>query len=257
MTLKNRDSKKYPHNLRRNSGSSEIAPPAAQKKDLQKLTLKDKKKGILSKFSALSKAGSNFEAQKKGTLTITNNLLTLTQKESAFSDPDNGNYSHSANLLLTLFYKKLKQEPSSAKWEKGLLECRQLLQDGFSEEQIEYGINWLLAHHPGTGSFSRVAHFIDQALKEKEKEQQESLLQQKRRLSEEDERLEAKRSIEESRQIEDIKASLAAEALAVLREEAIQFVDREHGTPKYGRETLIQIKLNELIRVRFLSSSIE
>jgi hypothetical protein len=82
-------------------------------------------------------------------------------------------------------------------------------------------------------------------------------LQQKRRLSEEDERLEAKRSIEESRQIEDIKASLAAEALAVLREEAIQFVDREHGTPKYGRETLIQIKLNELIRVRFLSSSIE
>ena len=257
LSPKNRRSNKYPHNLRGNNGSSEFAPPEAQKKDLQKMTLKDKKDEISSKLGSLPKRGSKFEAQKRGTLTITNNLLTLTQKESSILDIDNGSHGIFANQLLTHFYKKLRQEPSSAKWEKGLIECRQLLRDGFSVEQIESGIDWLLAHHPGTGSFSRVAHFIDQALKEKEKEQHESLLQQQKRLTEEEERLEAKRSIEESRQIELIKASLATEALAALREEALQFVDNEHGTPKYGRETLIQIKLNELIRVRFLSSSTE
>jgi hypothetical protein len=255
LSFKNRRSRNDPQKLRHNNRSSETEVQDAQKRDLQNLTLRKEKSEFGNKIEELSDTGSIFEAQKIGTLTITNNILTLSQSEIKNSDPDDTRYDHSANLLITHFYTKLAQEPSSAKRAKNLGDCVQLLRDGFTPEQIEYGINWLLSRYPETGSFSRVAHFIDQALKEREAEQQASMAQQKRRLSEEEEYLAARRSNDENKQIEAIKTSLATETLTALRDEAARLVDSEHGVLKYGRETLIQIKLNELIRVRFLTSN--
>jgi predicted transcriptional regulator len=257
LSFKKRRSKNDPQKLRRKNRSSETDLQDAQKRDLQNLTPKEEKSEIDNKIEQLLDQGSNFEAQKSGTITITNSILTLSQSKIENPDPDNTKYDHSADLLITHFYTKLAQEPSSAKRAKNLGDCIQLLRDGFSPEQIEYGINWLLSRYPETGSFSRVVHFIDQALKEREVEQQAAMAQQKRRLSREDEYHSVKRSNEEAKQIEAIKTSLTTELLTALRDEAARLVDSEHGVPKYGRETLVLIKLNELIRLRFLTSDTE
>ena len=254
LNLKNRRSEIDLQDLRRSNRNSEIDLHGAQKKDLQNSTLKDEKNEISNNIEDISNIGSNFEPQNSGTLTITNNILTLSESEVKKFNPENDRYHASATTLITNFYMKLGQEPSSAKRAKNLGDCIRLLRDGFSPDQIEYGINWLLSHHPETGSFSRVAHFIDQALKEREVEQQAYLVQQKRRLAGEEEQQAATRSNEEAKQIESIKTSLTTETLTTLRDEAARLVDQEHGVPKYGRDTLIQIKLNELIRMRFLTS---
>jgi hypothetical protein len=254
LTRKNRPSEIDPQNLRHSNRNSETELHGAQKKDLQNSTLKNEKNEIPNNIEDISNIGSNFEPQNSGTLTITNNILTLSESEVKKFNLENDRYHASATTLITNFYAKLGQEPSSAKRAKNLGDCIRLLRDGFSPDQIEYGINWLLSHHPETGSFSRVAHFIDQALKEREVEQQASLVQQKRRLAGEEEHQAATRSNEEAKQIESIKTSLTTETLTTLRDEAARLVDQEHEVPKYGRDTLIQIKLNELIRMRFLTS---
>ncbi len=72
-------------------------------------------------------------------------------------------------------------------------------------------------------------------------------------MADEQERLTEQWLTEQGKQIEEIKASLDPEELTVLNEEAAQLVEREHGALKFGRETLTpQIKLSELIRVRYL-----
>src|SRR5919197_5463238 len=47
-----------------------------------------------------------------------------------------------------------------------------LLQEGFTVEEIDYTITWLITHHPTTGAFSRLPHFIDQALKARDLQRQ-------------------------------------------------------------------------------------
>jgi len=77
-------------------------------------------------------------------------------------------------------------------------------------------------------------------------------VQEKKRMADEQERLTEQWLTEQGKQIEEIKASLDPEELTVLNEETAQLVEREHGALKFGRETLTQIKLSELIRVRYL-----
>ena len=81
------------------------------------------------------------------------------------------------------------------------------------------------------------------------------MAQEAKRIAVEQERLAQQRVSEEGKQIEEIKASLDPEELKVLNEKASQLIELEHGTLKFGRETLIQIKLNELIRRRYLEEA--
>lgn len=252
MTLKNRGTKFEGQNLSRKIRRSETDVAEDQKLEVQNLTGKEKGKNLSNKNKILNDGGLNFEPQKSGTLTVTNNTLTLSPRELGNLSQENYKLTTAAGRLVTLFYSQLGQQPSSAKQSKSVLECLQLFDDGFSEEQVEYGINWLLARHPGTGAFSRVAHFIDQALKEKQTEQRSVSEQEKKRRIEEQELNAQQRLIEQEKKLEKIKAGLNPEELKVLHEKASQIIEVEHGGVKFGRETLIQIKLNELIREQYL-----
>src|SRR5262249_18267739 len=138
---------------------------------------------------------------------------------------------------------------------KNIHECLALLQEGFTIDEVDYAISWLVTHHPTTGSFSRLAHFIDQALKERTMPQPFSSRHQSQRAQEEEDHEEKQRREEEEQQrkrIEEAKAALAPEHLANLYEEAQRLIKQDNPHIKFGENILIQLKLDELIWERYL-----
>ena len=60
------------------------------------------------------------------------------------------------------------------------------------------------------------------------------------------------RTKEENQKLEEIQASLSAETLEGLRQEATQFIAQEYGKVEFGEQTLIRLKMEELIRERYV-----
>ncbi len=103
-------------------------------------------------------------------------------------------------------------------------------------------------------------HFIDQALKARDLRHRapqhyglslrESIDDQLRRQQERDE-------AQQQECIEAAKASLSPSALAALREEAERCVDQDHPDIKFGRDTLVRLKLEDLLIKQSLSQPSE
>ncbi len=164
----------------------------------------------------------------------------------------------SARELVEKFYSLLRQRAPKAKREKNMQECLNLLQEGFTIDEVDYAISWLVTHHPTTGSFSRLAHFIDQALKERAMPQSRSSPHQPPMAQEEEDREAKQRLAEEEQQrkrIEEAKAALSSECLVHLYEEAQQLIRQENPNIRFGENILIQLKLDELIWDRYLSKT--
>ena len=158
----------------------------------------------------------------------------------------------SARELIEKFYSSLGQRPSKTKREKSIQECLNLLVEGFSVEEVDYAITWLIQHHPTTGSFSRLSHFIDQAIKAREAEQHAREVDQEQARAAEHQRTEQQRMEEERQQIEEVKTSLPPETLEGLYQEATHLIEQESPSLRFGKDLLIRVKLNELIRLRYL-----
>jgi hypothetical protein len=125
--------------------------------------------------------------------------------------------------------------------------------EGFTVEEVDYAIAWLIQQHPGTGSFSRLSHFIDQAVKDREARQRAGELEQQQDREAERQRTERQQMQEERQRIEEVKASLPSEALDELYREATHLVGQESPNLKLGRDLMTQLKLNELVKLRYLS----
>jgi len=137
-------------------------------------------------------------------------------------------------------------------------ECLDLLQEGFTIDEVDYAISWLVTHHPTTGSFSRLVHFIDQALKERAMPQSLSSPHQPQMVQEEEDREEKQQREDEEQQrkrIEEAKTALSSECLANLHEEAQRLIRQENPNIRFGENILIQLKLDELIWERYLSET--
>lgn len=158
----------------------------------------------------------------------------------------------SARELVDKFYSRLGQRPSKIKREKSIEECLNLLVEGFTAEEVDYAITWLIQHHPTTGSFSRLSHFIDQAIKEWEAEQHARQVNQDQARVVEDQHAEQQRMEEERQQIEEVKASLPPETLNGLYQEAKHLIEQESPTLKFGKDLMTRVKLNELVKLRYL-----
>jgi len=158
----------------------------------------------------------------------------------------------SARELVDKFYSCLGQRPSKTKREKSVEDCLNLLLEGFTVEEVDYAITWLIQHHPTTGSFSRLLHFIDQAIKERQAEQHTREIDQEQARAAEGQRAEQQRMEEERQQIDDAKALLPPETLEELYREAKRLIERESPGLKFGKELMIRVKLNELVKLRYL-----
>jgi len=161
----------------------------------------------------------------------------------------------SARELVEKFYSLLGQRVPKAKREKSIQECLSLLQEGFAVDEVDYAISWLITHHPTTGSFARLPHFIDQALKERTTPQSVSTQRHPLTVDEEKDREQRRQLEEEQQQIEEIKTSLAPELLAELHEEARRLIKQENPNIRFGENILIQLKIDELVKHRYLSNT--
>jgi hypothetical protein len=156
--------------------------------------------------------------------------------------------------LVSKFYNQLGQRASKTKHEQSVQQCLILFEDGFTPEEIDYAIDWLIEHHPETGAFSRVQHFIDQAIKAKQAQQQAVADEDRRRAEvKQQAQIEAQQAAERE-QIAALFNSLSVSARKELEQRAAQLVQDEHGQVQHGREILIRLKIEELTRDQHLAS---
>jgi hypothetical protein len=258
LTLINKPSKDDGQRLTRKLRGSETAPPEGQNVDLQNLTLR-KRPSENNEETATYVRGSDIEGQELTPLlnAFTHNSLTLHMGERGVNVEGQmlplSSLTLSARELIGKFYSRLGQRPSKAKREKSIEECLGLLLEGFTIEEVDYAISWLIEHYPTTGSFSRMSHFIDQAIKEREAQQHTRNVEQRQVHDTERQRVERQRMEEERQQIEEAKASLPSEKLGELYEEAKLLIEQENPNLKLGRDLMIRMKLNELVKLRYLS----
>jgi hypothetical protein len=93
-------------------------------------------------------------------------------------------------------------------------------------------------------------HFIDQALKARDLSNRTPQLYAPDTRDSKDDQLRRQQERDEAQQqerIEAAKASLSPSALAALHEEAERCVDQEHPNIKFGRDTLVRLKLEDLL----------
>jgi hypothetical protein len=258
LTVMNRPSPDDRLKMSHKISGSENDPPEGQNLDLQNLTLKKRPAGSTRESTGYTR-GSDFEGHELTPLlnTFTHNSLTLpTRERGSIAEGQNiplNSLILFARELVDKFYSSLGQRPSRTKREKSLEECLNLLVEGFTVEEVDYTITWLIQHHPATGSFSRLSHFIDQAIKERQTKQYSQEAKEEQVRVAEHQRAEQQRMDEERQQIEEAKSLLPPETLEGLYQEAKCLVEQESPSLKFGKDLMIRVKLNELVRLRYLS----
>ena len=155
-------------------------------------------------------------------------------------------------LLVDRFYQLLQQRPSQKKRERAIQQTQKLLGEGFTLQDLDYTITWVTQKHPDTGAFDRISFFIDQAVKERESRQQVAVMEHQLHTEMTQRNAQEHRTREENQQIEEVQASLPPETLEALRQEATTLVGQEYGKVEFGEQTLIRLKMEELIRERYV-----
>jgi hypothetical protein len=149
------------------------------------------------------------------------------------------------------FYHLLNQNPSKRKRERAITEGEKLLEEGFTLDDLAYTTLWVIKKYPNTGSFERISHFIDQALKEKVVEEKSQEVEQHLQTEAKQRQAEEQQIEQERKKIEKITASLPREVLEEVRQEAIKLLQEEKANLGLGREILIRLKMNELLTTRY------
>ena len=244
-----RISKSDPQNLTLKNRASETNPLGGQNSEVQNLTPKNKISNKHDDFNDLESRVSNFEGQKSTPLlSLTNRSLTLSERESdghLLTPEDSKTFGQE---LVGKFYTRLGQRASKTKREQSVQECLSLFDDGFTPEEVDYAIDWLIEYHPETGAFNRVLHFIDQAIKEREATLQAAAEKERLRAEAEHQTHVAMQQVAEREQVEAVLDTLSASVRKKLEQQAARLVQEEHGNVAYGRETLIRLKVEELVR---------
>jgi hypothetical protein len=132
-------------------------------------------------------------------------------------------------------------------------ECLTLFNDGFTPEEIDYAINWLIEHYPETGAFNRVLHFIDQALKERKASLQATAEKKRLRAEAEHQAQVAAQQAAERDQVTAVLDRLSVSIRKKLEQQAAQLVQEEYGHVEHGREILVRLKVEELVRDQYLT----
>ena len=154
--------------------------------------------------------------------------------------------------LLDKFYAGLNQRRiSSMKRERGLAILTRLLQDGYTIDEIAYTIDWTIASIPGLHSIGILPEIMGQALAAREQLLADAGTQPNRPVAEES-NARAQAEVEQQ-QIAEVKATLSPERLEELRGEARKLVIQEYPNLRLGQDILIRLKLDELVKLRYLS----
>ncbi len=160
----------------------------------------------------------------------------------------------SLDSIITGFYRQIGQNKiPSGKRERGFNIGRKLREDGFSLEDIQFAVDWIIKNaEKEPYDFSIVEHTIAQALGTRDK------LKLKTRLIEEHDKVieeeDLKRETEERgrEEVEAQKASLSPDERKELREEAQAELVGEGVPAGFINDFLLNLKENEILRKKGL-----
>ena len=128
-----------------------------------------------------------------------------------------------------------------------------MIKEGFTLEDLAYTASWVIKRYPDTGSFERISHFIDQALKEKVMEEKTQEVEHRLRVETEQRQAEEQRIGQEQEKIKRIRATLPSKELEQITQEALKILQEENSNITFGREILLRLKVDELLMARYFS----
>ena len=167
------------------------------------------------------------------------------------------NNSLSPDLLITSFYSGIGQKRvTREKRERAKNDLKELLEDGFSPDNIQFAIKWILANtKEELYDFSIIKHTIGQAMAAKKKTEAEEAKRIEAERIAAQERAEEKKRAEEEERIKVYKESLSSDERAKLRERAEAEI-RDSGQFKedFITDFLIEAKENKIVRREALST---
>ncbi|MDQ1329423.1 MAG: hypothetical protein QG641_2713 [Candidatus Poribacteria bacterium] len=157
----------------------------------------------------------------------------------------------SQDQIIDLFYKGIGQTKISQRKRERAKKCfEELIQDGFSQEDIVFAINWTIKNAKEKPyDFALIKDTIGQAMaaeKEIEAEEQKSLEKEQNRTRQLEEE---KKLVEERERITTYKESLSPKQRSELRERALHEIRKTKGIKEeFITEIFIESKENEIIR---------
>jgi hypothetical protein len=154
--------------------------------------------------------------------------------------------------VLDRFYSMTGQvRISRQKRERSRAQLIGLLRQGFRIEDVLYAIDWARDHITSPmHSFGIIPEIIGQALGRRDASHHNKLSPQAKPLPP----TTADPEEQDQSKLAEIQASLPPQELAALQQEATQLVDQEYSPQVMGRNTLIRIKLVEILRERYLKT---
>lgn len=175
-----------------------------------------------------------------------------TQDSQGLKDnKDNVKNSLSPRAIVSGFYKGIGQSRiSKAKRERAEKSLKELLEEGFNPEDVQFAVEWTLKNtKEELYDFSIIKHTIGQAMAAKKKVKAEEARKEEEERIAVERRADEKKREEEKAKIDSYKETLSSEERARLRERAEAEI-RESGQYKaeFITEHLIEAKESELIR---------
>jgi hypothetical protein len=155
--------------------------------------------------------------------------------------------------IVSAFYKGIGQQKITAeKRERAENNFKELLDDGFKPEDIQFAVEWTLKNaKEELYDFSIIKHTIGQAMAAKRKVQaNEAKKREREKITAQKEAEEKRRSEEESR-IRDYKEGLSKKERAALRQRALEELENTKDLKKeFINDILIAVKENELLKLQ-------
>jgi hypothetical protein len=153
--------------------------------------------------------------------------------------------------VLDRFYSMTGQPRiSRQKRERSRAQLLDLLRQGFRIDEVLYTIDWAREHiTTPIHSFGLIPEIIGQALGRRDNSRHERLHTHTRPspLSPATDQ-----EANDQQKLSKIQAALPPEELASLQREAEELVDKEYGHHVPGRNTLVRLKVTEILRKRYL-----
>lgn len=156
--------------------------------------------------------------------------------------------------IVDSFYSSLNLKASKVKRERGYGIVKDLLGEGYKDNELRFASRWACDNVKDINSFSIVPHIIDQAIKASKKEKHKNRLN----IKQEEELLMGRKKREErlreQKYLEKIKTGLSQAELASIEKEARAIILKEQGITKGpGYNICLQMKVNGLISKKYLN----
>jgi len=160
-----------------------------------------------------------------------------------------------ADSVIDRFYSMTGQTRiSRQKRERSRSQLLDLMQQGFQVDDVLYAIEWARGNISGPiHSFGLIPEIIGQAISKRPGTPQGQAPRQERSIEQRSSKsdTEVEKEQKEHERLETIYTALADDEQNALRSEAILLVESEFGSHVPGQQTLVRIKLMEILRERY------